>query len=404
MATFTLAGLALSSATVTLPRWGTWVADVDMVDPVTLSGAVELLVGDVVLRGTIVPGAGGSYVYSSSWTLVGGAGGWAKAVGPRAYRSDGGIPLSQVAADLAAEVGEQVVLEPGVDRDLGTAWSRMGGGTAADELAMLVGGLWWMAPDGVTHLGPRPVVPVPSTVAFVVENWAPTRKRARITSPDDTLAAFMPGGQWSDATVEGVQVVTSATLVVDGSAAWVEVLGSPGASESWSGLGARARRPELFLGFYLYEVQGADPGKPSLVAVEGPPGLPASVMPDQLAVTKCYGVPGVSSTLVAGAQVVLGFMGGNPARPFIALYMDRKLSAAATLPSSLQMDASGEIRLGGDAGPLAAARAPALQTWAGLVQAFLGDVKAQLLAAGHPTALTVPTLSNAVAATKVKVE
>jgi hypothetical protein len=38
------------------------------------------------------------------------------------------------------------------------------------------------------------------------------------------------------------------------------------------------------------------------------------------------------------------------------------------------------------------------------VQAFLGDVKAQLLAAGHPTALTVPTLSNAVAATKVKVE
>jgi hypothetical protein len=249
------------------------------------------------------------------------------------------------------------------------------------------------------------VVPVPSTVAFVVERWTPTRKRARITSPDDSLAPFMPGAQWSDPTVEGVQVVTSATLVVDGSAAWVEVLGSPGASESWSGLGARARRPELFLGFYLYETvdapdDGAASRRPSLVAVEGPPGLPASILPDQLSVAKCYGLPGASSILVKGTQALVGFQGGNPARPFVGFYLEQQ--AGRSPPKIMQLEASETISLGSAA--VAAARAPALQAWAGLVKAFLADVKVQLSAAGHPTALTAPTLSNAVAATKVNVE
>jgi hypothetical protein len=221
---FALAGNDLSFALVTLPRWGVWTADVELVSAVALSGPVELVIGDVHLQGHVVDG--GSYVYSSSYAIAGGAGGWAKKVPARAYRHDGGIPLSQVANDLAAEVGEQLVLEAGVeDRDLGQAWGRMGDGAAVDELNILAGQAWWISPDGVTHLGPRPVVPVPSSVRFVAEDFRPARRLARITSPDDTLSPFLPGGQWTAEEVPGVQVVSSAVIVVDNSNVWMEVRG-----------------------------------------------------------------------------------------------------------------------------------------------------------------------------------
>jgi hypothetical protein len=170
------------------------------------------------------------------------------------------------------------------------------------------------------------------------------------------------------------------------------------AGELFRGLVERLTRASKFYGFYLYEVQSdGDTAKPSLVAVEGPPGLPASVLPDQLATSKAHGLPGATSTLVAGTQVLLGFMGGNPGRPFVAFYLPGQ-----TLPPSLTLDASSTINLG--ASGLAAARAPALQTWAGLVETYLGALDGKIVLLGKPTSGTPPHLSSAVAASKVRVE
>jgi len=174
------------------------------------------------------------------------------------------------------------------------------------------------------------------------------------------------------------------------------------AGEIFRNLVARLTRETRFHGFYLYEVtDNAPTSKPSLIPVEGPPGLPSTVMPDQLACPTLFGVPGARAELVKGARVLVGFQGGNPGRPFVGFHLENR--PGSVLPSTVTLDATSTLTLGGD-GAVEAARAPELQSWAALVHAFLADVKAQLAAAGHPTTLTAPSLSAAVAAVKVRVE
>ena len=75
---FSLNGLDLTSARATLVRSGVWHVDAVLVEALELAGGapVQLVLGDLVLVGTALPG--GTWAGSSSYTIVGGAGGWAR--------------------------------------------------------------------------------------------------------------------------------------------------------------------------------------------------------------------------------------------------------------------------------------------------------------------------------------
>lgn len=151
----------------------------------------------------------------------------------------------------------------------------------------------------------------------------------------------------------------------------------------------RLTRPwRTFLGFYPYRVQAQDGERLTLQSV-------GTALPDQLHLDKAHGMAGAGEQCALGSIVLVGFQGGDPGAPFVAFYLP-------SVPVRATVDATTLIELGAGA-TVAMALAPALQTWATDVQAFEADVKIQLAAAGHPTALTPPTLASTVASTLVKV-
>jgi hypothetical protein len=118
-----------------------------------------------------------------------------------------------------------------------------------------------------------------------------------------------------------------------------------------------------FYGFYLYEANddatpdlhsGNPPpvGTASLTAVEAFDGLPAEILADQLYIPKAHGIPGTTSTIAPGTVVAVGFIGGNPARPFVAFYLPGQ-----PLPIEVNVNARTAIRLGDPLSQFKVARA-----------------------------------------------
>lgn len=121
--------------------------------------------------------------------------------------------------------------------------------------------------------------------------------------------------------------------------------------------------PMRFYGFYLYEAN-ADPtpdphssapppvGTASLTAVESFDGLPAEILADQLYIPKAHGIPGTTSSLAKGTIVAVGFVGGNPARPFVAFYLPGQPT-----PIEVNINATSAIRFGDPVSQFKVARA-----------------------------------------------
>lgn len=399
---FTLNGHDLSAARVVLPRFGVWSGEVSTVDALDLARGtkVRIILGDLELVGVVVEG--GTWAGVSSYQLEAGAGGWSKVVASRPYRDDGGIQLGAVCQDLAKEVGERLVVDAG-DRPLGYACERVGG-VASASLHALAGSSWYVAADGVTHLGARPVAPVPAGLSFVVEAFDVVRRRAVLSTPDDAIAALCtPGATWSAESVEGLFTTHGAIVTVSASAVRVEVSeGVPGA-EQLARVVDHLTHARRLLGFYLYEARedvGLDPhaapgsaplGSCSLIALEAFDGLPARIMPDAVYVPKAHGLPGATSTLAVGTQVLLGFAGGSPGRPFVAFYLQGQ-----ALPAAVGLDAD-EIIFGA---PLVAKSA----AWGQDSDTNFGLLRTAVNAALAPHGIApIPALAS-VSSAKVKIE
>lgn len=398
---FTLNGLDLSKALLVLPRFEMWSAEVSTVEPLELArgASVRLVLGDLELVGVVVDG--GTWAGVSSYQLEAGAGGWRKVVDARPYRSDDGITLGAVCKDLAKEIGETLIVDAG-DRPLGYACERVGG-VASAVLHELAGSAWWVAADGVTHLGPRPVVPVPVGLAFVVEGFDTVRRRAILSTPDDALAALVtPGATWSADGVPGLFTVNGAIVEVSAAAVRVEVSeGVPGA-EQLARVVDHLTHARRLQGFYLYEARedvGVDPhseappplGSCSLIALESFDGLPARILPDAVYIPKAHGLPGATSVLAAGTQVLLGFAGGSPGRPFVAFYLQGQAR-----PAAIGLDATA-IVLGDPNTAKAAANGEDADSNFSALRTAVNDARSAL------SLLPIPVLAS-VAATKVKIE
>jgi hypothetical protein len=202
-----LNGVRVSHGTITTPTWGLWSGDLELSTDEEIGTTATVVVGNLTLTGFVFRGA--PFTSSRSVRVAGGAGGWRRTVAARQYSLAGGVPLSMVLRDLAAETGESVV----VANDgamVGSAWVRETG-PASRVLRQLVGLEWWVDAAGVTRLGARPS-------SRIASDYLVAKRRAGLgafTVATEDLVAWQPGATFTNALVPDVQTVASTTLHLD---------------------------------------------------------------------------------------------------------------------------------------------------------------------------------------------
>lgn len=356
--TFTLSGAPITSAVVRLPRYGIWTATVVVAGALELAAGASavLTVGDLTLSGTAKPG--GTFAGQAEYTITGGAGRWGARVSARQHRSDAGVTAAQVVADLVLDAGERgAVLEPGADRPLGYAWARAAG-IASDALAQVAGVAWWVAPDGITHVGTRPAATLATTLGGLA--YEPRFRRATVAIADDAVAQFAPGATLVHSSLPAPLEIGSVVLRISADAVEVDLYGERPASEllavALEALAARARAGAPL----LYQVTDDAQGRTSARAA----GASSASMPDVAFVDRVFGLPGARATLQPGALVLVSLLDGSPGAPRVVGYLP------GALPDVVGLDAESSIELGASGAAVSLAKMTevnvALQlVWAG---------------------------------------
>lgn len=188
-----LADSRVVTARVTLPAWGRATADVRLADDDALPpGPVLLTIGNLSLAMTSVPDRDGPFAGSRSVRLVAGMGGWSNDVAARFYAfAQPGVRLATVLRDVAAEVGETIVVSAAQDRSIGPFFARAAG-PASRVLAALVGReAWWIDPAGVTRIGERTATAIVSDFDIPEGGYTPSARSVVIATED--LASWQPG-------------------------------------------------------------------------------------------------------------------------------------------------------------------------------------------------------------------
>lgn len=180
----TLNGNKVTAATVHLPYFGIWTADVSIDQAVALHGQVSLVLGDITLVGTV--NRGGSYAGAATYGIVGGYLGWQSTVAPRSYTHNVGVKLSTVLSDAAAEVGERLSL--GADAVLGPFYTRQSAPAVRLLNSLAVTG-WYVGTDGVTRTGARTSKTI--TSKFDVISADPSLGKAMVAT--ESLIDVVPG-------------------------------------------------------------------------------------------------------------------------------------------------------------------------------------------------------------------
>jgi hypothetical protein len=377
--TFTLNGAGLQNALVRVPRYGAATATATTAGRLDLTAGarVTLAVGDLSLVMSVTDG--GTFGEQSTYSLTAGAGRWSAVVGARAHRSDGGITVAEVARDLAAEAGELgVALEAGAERPLGYAWHRPAG-LASDALRALVGPAWWVAPDGVTHLGARPSRAVtPATLHLGAEtDLAHGRAVGALTG--DEVAQLLPGAVVSSSTLPGSLTVGELAIRVSAGAVEVELLGERPPGDMLAAFLASLTGHARGMAPQLYQVTDDAQGRASAV----PAGARAAELAPLPAIDRAFGLPGAHATLQPGALVLVSLLDGSPGAPRVSGYLP------GLLPLAVGLDAQTSIELGPAGGCSALARAVD-------VMANLNALRASIVGLGGSPSAMVPVATTLV--------
>lgn len=202
----TLNGARISSATITIPYYGAWVADVIVATADVIPSQGPLVVGDLSLFGTIYRQA--AFAGSREVRVVGGYGGWRNTLPAQTYQSASGVKLSVVLGDAAAIVGEKIKIAN--DGTLGTIFVRENA-PAERLLRQLAGAVWWVDSSGKTQVGPRPVSKVGNPFSAI--GWKGGAGRVEIAT--EVLSEWMPGATFSNGTVTPAQTIGMTSIEVD---------------------------------------------------------------------------------------------------------------------------------------------------------------------------------------------
>lgn len=363
-ATCTLNGQPAMRATVVLPRWGVWTADVQVSNMLDVSGAVTIALADLELKGTVVDG--GPYATRGWYRIVGGAGGWRKALKPLPYRSEAGVKMSTIFADAAKEVGE--TLGTFKDRRVGPAFMRApslaGDGMSVEAARVLdefAPEAWYVDLDGTTQIGVRAAKKF--TTEYRLLEKRPELRRALIAS--DTLADLVPGAQ-----LEGLEAATIRHELTEQSLRThvYGVMGKTASDRAWHSLARIVRAltvPLFYTGRFEYQVDGGSGGYLDLRPVNRSLGLPPLGN-----VPMRVGIMGGRGTPAKGSTVLVGFINFDPTRPYCESYVGE--TGADSVPTECNVYA--DSMKFGDAGAVKVARGDKMYEELGKISTAIAGV------------------------------
>jgi hypothetical protein len=305
----TLAGRHATSARVTIPSWGLWFADVALDGEHTLSGAADLVLSDLTLKGAIL--SGGPAKGRSHYRVVGGAGGWGKTIPRRPYGSDVGVRIATILSDAAREAGETLSGASSTDR-VGPGYVR-NEGAASLTLERFAHKGWYVDDDGTTKIGQRASSALDSAVPRVSQV---DLARGTVTLAPTLLAPIKPGVVVDGLTAVDVQHEFTPKGIR--STVWGALAsGTSRALDALKRLIDQLDPNRKFRGIYEYRVVTLEGSRVNLQPVRVSTGMPS------LARVKVRpGVAGCEATLALGSTVGVMFFDGEPTRPFVFSFED----------------------------------------------------------------------------------
>lgn len=379
----TINGQAALRATVVIPRSRIWTAEIEAANMLDISGPVTIELSDIELKGTIVEG--GPYATRGWYRVVGGFGGWRKALAPKAYASAAGVKLSTIVKDAAGEVGENVAAF--TDRRVGPAYVRppsLEGDKLSVEAARVLDALapenWYVDLDGSTHIGARAAADFKPIYRLL--DKVPSSRRIMIAS--DTLVGLVPGAK-----LEGLEAATVRHELTS-STLRTHVYGTMGKSvmdRAWRSL-ARIIRAEtlqyLYAGTFEYQVIDGSGGYLDVRPVNASLGLPTlGNVPVRVGMMGARGTPASSST------VYVAFVNLDPTRPYIDSFEGE--SGADSVPSESNVFAD-SMKLG-DAGAVPVARGDKVYTELGRISTAIGLLGGTYTPPATPSAIETSKVS-----------
>lgn len=339
----TLNDRGLTSAHISLPYSGAWVAECVIVDgeALEIGAQTTLEVGTLTLRGAVQ--ASGAWGDSTRVRVIAGAAGSSRECSPRAYHSDAGVSAREVLTDAARDSGETLagaldVPSPGIDyvRDRGPA-SRV-----FDAVAGPRG--WWHDVSGEVRFETRPRVECRVDVLDV-----DPRDRVIELSTDD-LGALLPGAALVSPALEGEWVADDVTIDVDATSLRARVSCVAAGTRGLSALLRTLVQIELralLLGAHRYRVVRVMGERLELQPVGADPALPPVV-----AVSIWPGSAGLTVTPRLGVECLVEFVGGQRSQPVVTGFVH------ATPADELVAAVDSALRLGGASASSAVALAP----------------------------------------------
>lgn len=387
--TATINGLRASSVRIHVPYVGPWFADVTVDGAMGLTGRVTIAYGQLSLVGTIDPARDGSKSDMQITRVVGGGGGWARSLVPKAYANDAGVQALLLAQDAAREAGETLGGFAPVVPVVGVSYVRQSG-SAARALEDAIGATpWWVDYAGVTQVGLRATSPA-TTGTYEALDFHP-RDHLVVIAADDmtqiTIGSVLTDRLDTPQTVRGLEIRIddeTARMI-----AWCAPSGRDRVAELMRTIARRATDDRLF-GKYRYRVVAMSGDRVQLQAVNRALGLP-----DIQPVSMWPGVAGAHAVLTPGAELFVEFEEGSRAKPVVVGFVGK--GGPGHVPVSLAIDATTEIALGGTGASFVAL--------ASHVSTELGKIATTLATgsnSGGPVVFGTPYTPASVAATKVK--
>lgn len=327
----------VAEAKLSVPSRGVWYADIVLANSATIAigSKATLDIGGDKWQGT----AATSEVFGDRThvRLLGGGGGWGKAVVAKGYDNGLGVKPSTVLEQLATAVGETIGVTP--TPRLGAHYSRIAGPASATIEDIARAPLqWFIGRDGKTNVVERSTG---ASVAVNLINFDPLTKAIRFTLDD--LSKLDIGSSLTAANLANPFIVAAFEVSVTATSLTIEATSGKGAEGDISDIlysivstMLNARK----LGLYRYRVTTQVGQLVELQAVHKEKGVP-----DQATVELWPGLPGVEATLKLGSEVNVAFLGGDTRFPVITAF-GGGLNDSATSLTIGKGPAAGVVRQG----------------------------------------------------------
>lgn len=302
-------GLPLLEAVIQQPIIGAWHANLQLSGQTVLDSAVTITIDDIAFTGTAIPNRSGLSGSRSIVKVVGGAGGLSNTLPARNYAN--GVSVRTVVGDILREAGEtlsassdEAVLSTSLPK-----WQRVQGAASRALVAILdeVGAIWRVERDGTVLVTVEAFPETTVDHALVDEDWSAGVILIRPQAPD-----LLPG-----VTFLGQQIRFVRHVVTGSSIRTEAYLQSPGGlfDRFMSGVRRKLDYSQLW---------------PARVVSQNSDET-LEVVPDDERLRRGrggmnrvpirHGIPGIQSIQVAGGtRVRIGFDGGDPDKPFAALW------------------------------------------------------------------------------------